>query len=761
MKFIKWLFISVTVLVLVLGVGIAALVYLVDWNDFKDTIQNQVKKQTGRDLEIAGDLSPSVFPWAGISIGEISLANAEGYGDTPFARIGSADVKVKLLPLIKKEVNVRTVELIGLQVDLQRAADGTTNWDDLINSTTTTTSTDEGSTGEEVTTEVEGSSATIAALAVGGIQIRDANVSWTDVQSGTDARLSGFNLSTGAIELAKPFDLATDFTVESNSMDLNADIKGGANLMIDLDNQRYTVNGFTLDTAAKGGAFPGGELLAKVGADVEALLGENQIIVQNVSLGALGLELDGNVNITNLDTTPNIVGQFASNEFVPRELFTTLGIEAPVTADSTVLNKASLSLGLQATPESAALNDLKIVLDDTTFSGKASVPSLAGAVPPLRFDFAVDAIDLDRYLPPASDAEAADDTTSDTDAGGDAGGDAPIELPVDMLKQLDIDGVFRVGNVKVSNLTTRDIVVPVKAKNGKVGVENLTASLYEGKLDTSAGLDVTGNTPKYSVNMALDGIQADPLLADLTQKKSFLSGAGRFATNITTSGNTVNGLTAALNGGFETAFTDGSVNGINLGYQIRRAKAAFSGQKLSEDAATVKTDFSSLAVSGQFNNGVMTSSDLDLRSPLLRVGGAGTVDLPGEQVDYTLTTLVTGTAQGQGGDDLAALKGVKIDIPIRGSFAELAANFAGVVFQGMKDNITGNLRNQAKAIADQKAAELKAKAQAEADKAKAKAQAELDKAKEQAEAQLKAKQDEVKDQLKDKAKDKLKGLFGN
>ena len=226
MKFIKWLFISVTVLVLVLGVGIAALVYLVDWNDFKDTIQNQVKKQTGRDLEIAGDLSPSVFPWAGISIGEISLANAEGYGDTPFARIGSADVKVKLLPLIKKEVNVRTVELIGLQVDLQRAADGTTNWDDLINSTTTTTSTAEGSTGEEVTTEVEGSSATIAALAVGGIQIRDANVSWTDAQSGTDARLSGFNLSTGAIELAKPFDLATDFTVESNSMDLNADIKG-------------------------------------------------------------------------------------------------------------------------------------------------------------------------------------------------------------------------------------------------------------------------------------------------------------------------------------------------------------------------------------------------------------------------------------------------------------------------------------------------------------------------------------------------------
>ena len=768
MKFIKWLLISAAALVLVLGVGIAALVYLVDWNDFKDTIQNQVKKQTGRDLDIAGDLNPSVFPWAGISIGEISLANAEGYGDAPFARIGSADVKVKLLPLIKKEINIRTVELNGLQVDLQRAADGTTNWDDLINSTTTTTSTDENSTGEEVTTEVEGSSATIAALAVGGIQISDANVSWTDAQSGTDARLSGFNLSTGAIELAKPFDLATDFTVESTSMDLNADVKGGGNLMIDLDNQRYTVKGFTLSTAAKGAAFPGGELQADIGADVEALLGENQILVQNLSLGALGIALNGSVNVTDLDTAPNIAGQFASNEFDPRELFTKLGIEAPVTADETVLNKASLSLGLQATPESAALNDLKIVLDDTTFSGKASVPSLAGAIPPLRFDFAVDAIDLDRYLPPSSDAAASDDTTgtTTTDTDGGAGGDAPIELPVDMLKQLDVDGVFRVGNVKVSNLTTRDIVVPVKAKNGKLGVENLTALLYEGKLDTTAGLDVTGEAPTYSVNMALEGIQADPLLADLTQKKSFLSGAGRVAANITTAGNTVNGLTAGLNGGFETAFTDGSINGVNLGYQIRRAKAAFSGKTLSEDEKDVKTDFSSLSVSGQFNNGVMTSSDLDMRSPLLRVGGAGTVDLPAEQVDYTLTTLITGTAQGQGGDDLSALKGVKLDIPIRGSFAELAANFAGVIFNGMKDNISGNLKNQAKAIADQKAAELKAQAQAAADEAKAKAQAEVDKAKAEAEAQLKAKQDDAQQKLDDAAKqatekaaNKLKGLL--
>jgi len=241
---------------------------------------------------------------------------------------------------------------------------------------------------------------------------------------------------------------------------------------------------------------------------------------------------------------------------------------------------------------------------------------------------------------------------------------------------------------------------------------------------------------------------------------------GEFAAKIDTQGNSVNALKAGLNGGFNTAFNDGSVNGINLGYQIRRAKAALTGKKLEEDAEQVKTDFSSLSVSGTFTDGVMTSDDLDMRSPLLRVDGAGTVDLPGEQVDYTLNTLITGSAQGQGGKDLESLKGVKLAIPIRGSFDELAEDFAGVILQGMKDNISGNLKDQAKALADQKAAELKAKAQAEADKLKAQADEQLKAKEAEARAALEKEQNAAKAKLeakankaKNKAKDKLKGLL--
>ena len=770
MKVLKWLVVTMFVLVLVIGAAAAALVYLVDWNDFRDTVQVQAKKHTGRDLTIAGDLRPTVFPWVGVSIGDIALANAEGFGNTPFVKMGSADVKVELLPLLKKEVNVRTVELQGLSLDLQRAADGTSNWDDLLKSGDAGTESDDTSAG------AEDDSRAINALSVGGITVSDANISWKDEQSGTDAKLTGFNLKTGAIELQKSFNLTTDFGLSSNSLGLAADVDGKGEITVDLENEIYSLSGLTLTTNARGDTLPDGKLDATLNADILAKLSEQAISIKGLSLDALGLVLSGNVDVANLDTAPAIAGQLSSNEFNPLDLFATLGIDAPVTADESVLKRASLSMALNATDSSAALNDLTIVLDDTTFSGNASVPSLAGDIPPLRFNFGVDAIDLDRYLPPVTDGSV--EETENTTAGGPATtGDEPIELPLELLRQLDIEGVFNVGSVKVSNLTTSDISVPVNAKNGRISIDGLQASLYQGQLSSDAVIDATGAAPGYAVDMNLAGIEADPLLVDLLKKESPLSGKGQFTLNITTAGNTVNALTAGLNGNFNSAFNDGSVNGVNLGYQVRRARAAFSGQSLAEDQTQLKTDFSTLSVGGRFTNGVLQSEDLDLRSPLLRVGGAGQIDLPGELVDYTLTTLITGSSEGQGGKELEALKGVKLNIPVRGTFDELSADFAGIVLAGLKDNITSNLKNQvearAKAEADKLKQEAQAKLAAEEERVRAKLAEEKEaarvrlneekaKAQEKIDAQkalLQQKADEAIEKNKDKVKDKLKDLF--
>ena len=527
MKILKWLAILFLGLVVVVGLGIVSLVYLVDWNDQKQRIQSLVKTHTGRDLEIAGDLSPSVFPWAGISVGGITLSNAQGFGDEPFARIGSADVKVELLPLLRRTVNIRTVTLAGMELDLQRAADGTTNWDDLVDgsaTTSTTTSTEEGPDGETevITTEVEGSTATIAALSVGGIDISDASVHWRDAQADMDATLSGFDLQTGAIALNAPFELTTDFDASSTAMDMSAEVESTAEVTLDLERQTYTLNGFTLDTTATGGALPGGEMTASLGANVVAALGEQRVVIDALVLQALGTTLGGEFTVTDLNTAPQVSGRLASDDIDPGALFDTLGIARPVTADASVLSGASLALNLAASPQGVAIDELVMTLDDTTLTGTLSVPTLAAAVPPLRFDLALDAIDVDRYLPPADESEegdAPDEPTGPTGPTGPdapAGGDVPIELPEELMRQLDVDGVLRIGSLTVSGLGTTDIVIPVKAAGGKAGVQGMSATLYEGVLDASAGVDVSGDMPVYSGTGTLEGIQADPLLGDLT-----------------------------------------------------------------------------------------------------------------------------------------------------------------------------------------------------------------------------------------------------
>ena len=767
MKILKRLIIGLVAVVVLVFVVLAIVISTLDLNQYKEQIQKIVKDQTGRELDIKGELDASFFPWLGFSIGEIELANAEGFGDAPFAAIGGADVSVEVLPLLRKQVNVDNVTLNGLTLNLERNAQGVTNWDDLMQASATTSTTTENNETTEV--EVEGGAPAIAALAVGGIIISNANVSWNDKQAGMDAQLSNFNLETGAVALAEPFSLTTGFDVVSNSMALQASLDASGDVTLDLEQQRYLLTDLKMDASAAGEAVPVDNAALTIGGDIIADLGQQTINVSDLLLQALGITLQGKVDVTALDTAPTVAGQLATAKpFNLRDVFSKLGIEPPETADPDAMKQVGLELAVSASPQQAELSQLIIRLDETTFEGNLSVPDLAGDLPPVRFDFNVDTIDLDRYLPPPT--ELPEDATVEEVA---AAGDVPIELPLELIRKLDVAGTFSVGRFKIKNLTTSDIRIPLQAKDGLVALNGISANLYEGAINSDLSLNAKSDTPSYAARADLSEILAGPLLADLLQDNAPLSGKGNFAMDITTAGNSVNALKGKLNGGYNLSFTDGAINGINIGYQLRRARATLRRESLDEDDKLKQTDFSALTMSGTFTNGVLASDDLDMRAPALRLGGEGTVDLNESYVDYTLQTLLTDTSKGQGGKDAEDLGGVRLNVPIRGTFDELSADFTKVIVNAMTEDLKNRLKDveaEAKAKAEAalkaKEAEAKARLKEEEAKAKAKLQAEQEKAK----AELKAKEDAAKakleqrkkeeaEKLKQQAEEKLKGLF--
>jgi len=67
-------------------------------------------------------LKLSLFPWIGISTGKITLGNAEGFQDQPFATVEESDVKVKLLPLLSKKIEVSRLVLKGLALNLTKTS---------------------------------------------------------------------------------------------------------------------------------------------------------------------------------------------------------------------------------------------------------------------------------------------------------------------------------------------------------------------------------------------------------------------------------------------------------------------------------------------------------------------------------------------------------------------------------------------------------------------------------------------------------------
>lgn len=119
---------------LVILLLIAALVgpTFVDWNQFRNQIEAQGTKLTGRELKIGGDISFVVLPAPHLTINDVSLSNLKGGASPDFLRFGQIDAEVALAPLLSGEVTVSSVTVARPQLHLEVMGDGRSNWRGIL-----------------------------------------------------------------------------------------------------------------------------------------------------------------------------------------------------------------------------------------------------------------------------------------------------------------------------------------------------------------------------------------------------------------------------------------------------------------------------------------------------------------------------------------------------------------------------------------------------------------------------------------------------
>jgi len=647
----------VALLAVLVVVAVIVLPLVIDPNDYKQEIAAEVARQTGRTLTIEGDMALSVFPWLGLDIGPAQLSNATGFEDPYMARMQTVQVRVKLLPLLKKQLEVDTIRLNGLELNLARDKDGRTNWADLAGETAAEAEKTAGAAGGDKAGEG------LAGLAIGGIEVADARLTWDDRSTATRYEITDLAFTTGAIEPDKAFDLDLDFRVSAAQPPIDGHFHLKGNVKLAAGMRAVDVTAATVDLDAAGAGVPGGQVSLSLVSDLFVDLDAQTLSLPNLVLETLGLKLSGSLAGTGITADePQFSGALAVAQFSPRAVMDKLGMAPVPTRDAVVLSQATASLEWTASPQFFAASSLNLSLDDTRVDGSARVDSFAE--PAIRFALKVDRIDLDRYLPP----EAAEETTAKPAAGEAAGAGGTEPLPLDALRSLNLDGRLEVGKLKAFNLQSTNIIVQVKANNGLLRLHPLGASLYAGQYTGDITLDARKDTPRIAIDEKVAGVQAGPLLQDLTGEAR-VQGKADVTAKLNGSGMNADALKKTLNGGTSFSFTEGSVKGVNIAALIRKAQAKLKGQPAPQEEPN-QTDFSVMQGTATVSNGVVRNDDLLLQSPLLRISGKGQVSLPAETIDYTLTTKLVGSLEGQGGKSQEELKGVSIPVRVGGTFSK-------------------------------------------------------------------------------------------
>lgn len=275
------------VLILVFGAVFAAAA-LFDPNDYRDKITETVKNQTGRDLAL-GDIQLSVFPWLKVRVADVSFSNAPGFGATPMAQVKEARVGVQLMPLLlHRQVQVSTVTLDGLKLDLAKDASGKSNWDDLVKTR-----------DEPAAEKKDGQGVKVESIDIAGVTLTNADIRYRDAQANQSYHLEKVNLETGTLKPGEPTDIEASLTAHDVAKKQSADLVFSATVLADMVAQKVTVDDLKFDVAAKG---EGLDATAKLIGDIAADLQHKKVDVS-------GLTLDFKTAMKDLHAEGKLVGK--------------------------------------------------------------------------------------------------------------------------------------------------------------------------------------------------------------------------------------------------------------------------------------------------------------------------------------------------------------------------------------------------------------------------------------------------------------------
>jgi AsmA protein len=649
---------------LVVAAGVGALVVFAPVGLLRDQLIREVQVRTGRDLVIAGKTSISLVPSLGLTMGEVSLSAPPGMGGAPFVKMKQLDVRVALMPLLSRQISVERLVMNEPVFELRVDQKGRRSWDFAELSTRRTVMVAQAGAGQGAgqlppelqdflrhstkggngETPAPGAPATsqsttsrrasVPDVALGEVSIRNGTLRYRDERGGLTEEVRAVNARLSGTSLAAPLAARGDLVLRGDKLDFEGRI-GSPRALIEERASRVTL---AVTSPRINTRYDGSLTLAK------------------------SAQLDGGLRVEGASM---------------RHLAAWLGARL---APGQGLGAFSLEGEIRTGGTSVALDNAKAQIDRISVTGSASVDLAAGR-PGLKANLQLGTVDLNPYLAEAgvqptdtpAQSRGTVDPAAPTPATRPAAGpqvkgftkrsgwsETPIDLTALGLADADV-------KLTLAGLVYKDIKIGATQASAVIKGRALRATfddvrLYNGQGRGVVTLEPTGQGAALGANVTLTGVNGLPLLKDAAGF-DWIDGKARVQVAVAGTGPHERGIVEGLNGKAEFGFTDGAIIGFNVPQIIR----GLSQGKITgfNRLPTEKTDFSEAGASFVIKNGVAESKDVRASSPLVRLAGAGTVNLAQRQVDAVLKPKLVGSLSGQGGP-AGDLTGLELPIKIKG-----------------------------------------------------------------------------------------------
>jgi AsmA protein len=295
------------------------------------------------------------------------------------------------------------------------------------------------------------------------------------------------------------------------------------------------------------------------------------------------------------------------------------------------------------------INGVSGSLGDSAFNGWASIDVASKPLVKLDLDFQRLDVGLAK--------------SSGTSQGTQPWSNATIDL--NGLNYVDAQVRISAAELDIGDARLAPAAIDATLESGvlKASFPNLRA--YGGLIGGQIAIDASTGNPAYALACDLVGVRALPLLQSAADFDK-LDGKMQAKISTRSQGNSPRTIMSNLLGTVFVNFQDGAIRGLNVAQMIRSLTAStLSGWQEGKEQTT---DLSQLSASFRIDKGQATSSDLNLVGPLVKMTGAGTIDLVAKTLAFRVEPKLVMTTEGQG--RAADPVGLGIPVVIEGPWAE-------------------------------------------------------------------------------------------